>query len=258
MLRRVISLASTFVMPTLPEQIASATAKLDALLPVAPSGDEAKLLTAAEIFEQLSKERKGTVSKERAAYHAEVLTALAKNNYEATEFRSLPVLNDPMRTNPETASIGTVQSVTTGTPDSLFSTNLRAAMSVAQKAALIQKVLTNPDKIQKGAFSDKLDDIVEMFGFSKDDMNQECELRWKISDLVYQLQAAAKLERLVEKAGTAEKTVTEPAKTPEAQPGVGGDVWPLDMAGADFDAVAKSYKKPELAWGRDRETPSGS
>lgn len=254
-------------MPTLPEQIASATAKLDAFLPSASPADAAQKLTAAEIFEQLGKERKGTVSKERAAYHTELLATLAKNNYEATSFTPLKVIDDPMRTNPESASIGTVQSLTTGTPDSLFSTNLRTAMSVAQKAALIQKVLTNPDKIQKGVFSDKLDDIVDLFGFTKEDMDQECELRWKISDLVYQLQSAAKLERLVEKASGAEKpvvkadektiektAVTEPAKTtetPDASKLAPTDGWPADMAGAVFDPVAKQYKREELPWGRD-------
>lgn len=242
-------------MPTVPEQIASTNAKLDALLPSATPGDGAEeTLSAAEILGKMNAELKaGAVSKERAAYHKQVLETLTKNNFEATSFRTIPVLDDPMRTNSKEESIGTIQSIDTGTPDSLFSTNLKSAMTVAQKAALIHKVLTNPEKIQKGAFSDKLDDIVDMFGFTKEDMQQECELRWKISDLVYQLQSAAKLERLVEK--SAEKPTEKPAEKPAET--LSEEVWPLDMARAQIDPVTKQYKREEPTWGRDKPAAAG-
>ena len=228
-------------MPTLQEQLAVATAKLDSLLPVEqPKTVELSPSDAmAKVVDEL---KKGALTQERALYLSDVLSEIAKVNSEGTNTSiKIKEVNDPDQIKPETAPIATLQTLTTGKPDSQFATNLH---QVIGKAQLIQKLLLDRVALRKGKLSDKLEEIVKLFGLSDDDMTSECELRWTIGDLVGQLQSAVRLERLVD---------GDVAKSEAPTPAAAGapTVWPADMARAEFDPVTKAYKKNTPTWGHD-------
>lgn len=232
-------------MPSLAEQLAAASAKLDSLIPVAKSEPEQVVeLSAAEALTSVSAElAKAELSDERRKYLGEVLAEVAKVNSEGTNTSiKIKVLNDPDQIKPSTATIATIQTLTTGKPDSLFASNLK---QVIGKAELIQKLLNDREKLAKGKVSDKLEDIKKLFGLSEEDMSSECELRWTVSDLVSQLQSAVKLERMIEKAASEAQT-TEKSAAAEDDKG-----WPKDMAGAKFDPLKKAYDLPQPKWGFD-------
>lgn len=227
-------------------QLAASNAKLDSMLP-STGADESPKLTAAEIFTQISSElQKGNVSKERAAYHLAVIAEVSKNNFEATSFTPLKVLDDPMRTNPKSESIGTIQSLTTSEPKgSTFASN----MTKQEKAAALQKAILDKEAIKKGVYSDKLEDIMSLFRIDPEDLHEEYELRWKVGDLISQLQSAAKLEALVEKSAAPEKQAEKPVEDKPV-------VWPRDMASAKLDPATNTYSAEKSQW--DSDAPSGS
>lgn len=234
-------------MPTLAEQVAAVTAvsaKLDSLLTATPVETTVELTTAEAVAHISAELAKGGLLEPRAKYLSTVLADVAKVNSEGTNTSiQIKVVNDPLQIKPNTESIATIQTLSTLKPDSHFASNLH---SVIGKAELIQKLLLDRAAIAKGKVSDKYEEIVKLFGFTEDDLKSECELRWKISDLIGQLQTAARLESLVEKSETPVKDApTETTPT-------GSPVWPDDMAQAKFDPVAKSYTKPELPWGYDQ------
>jgi len=117
-------------------------------------------------------------------------------------------------------------------------------MPLAKKAQLIKALILSPELIAKGQYSDKMEELMDFFGLSSDDMEEDCELCWKVSDLVRSLQQAVKLESFVAKAAPTEKAAEPNTLKPT--------VWPNDMASAKFDPVAKAYAREDTVWGRDR------
>lgn len=257
-MRCVEAAASTFAMPTVEEQLAAATSTLDALMSAATPAPEQ--LSAVEVVGKIAAELKGEVTKERAEYLSQVLDALTKNNWEATSFIGIKVINDPMQIKPETASIAPLQTLSTGKPDSLFATNLRTAkdeigkLTTAKKAELITALLTSQREVlQKSKLTDKLGEIKDLFSLSDDDMNDGYEIRWKVGDLISALLQAIKLENLVEGSSTSKQDEPAPAATSKNEA-----AWPNDMAAAKFDPVEKSYKREEPAWGYDKAAKSAA
>lgn len=229
-------------MSTLAETLAAHSAKLSQLTG-APE-QQVQTLKAAEALAEIAKElQRGELTKERADVIVAALAELQKNNWEATSWTPIKEVNDPTQLKPKTERAPTIQQLTTGKPDSHFATNL----TTAQKAQLIHKLLTDPQQaIAKGVYSDKLEEMMKMFGLTEDDLDDEYDLRWKVGDLLTQLYRASQLENLVSKSAPGK------AASPEA-PVAKSAAWPLDMASAKYDPVAKSYQKPELTWGRDSD-----
>lgn len=231
-------------MPTLSEQLTETTAKLDALLAAvsgATAATEEKKLSPAEALTEIAEELgKATITKERAEYLKTVLAEIAKGGWESnsnTPAISIKIVNDPMQQKPKTESIGTLQSLATGTPGS---SSFTVGGTTAQKAAVIQKMLLEPVELKKSALTDKLGDIKKMFGLSDEDLKNEYDLSWKVGDLIRLLQNAVKLEQLVDG-----KTDTEKASSKTDEPPA---VWPRDMAVAKFDAVKKAYEPEKSPW----------
>lgn len=242
-------------MPTVAELLAQTNKQLDALLvdkPADSKEEPEQKLAAADVMAAVAEELKaGSVSKERGEYLRTVLESLAKSSWEGTGNTWKPViriLNDPMQIKPVTVKGPTIQSMTTGTPDSHWATNQNRVLSLKQKAEIIAKMILAPEVIQKGAYSDKLDDLKSFFGISDDDLKEEYDLRWKVGDLVSALQQAVKLEQFVSKAAPAEKTETEKAaaeKISTEKAAAEPFIWPRDMAGAKFDQEKKRFLKDE-------------
>lgn len=222
---------------TFAEELAAATAKIDALLVAppapAPSEDGMVKMTAADALVKISAELASTtVTKERAEYLKTVLGELSKN-FEATSFISIKEIKDPTQLLPKTESIGTIQSLAAAAPDSGFASN----MTGVQKAQLIQKLLTDKAELKKSAVTEKLDAIKSMFGLTDADLKDTYDLRWKIGDLIGLVQDAVKLEQLI-----GEPSEPTPAKK------AADAAWPRDMAGAKFDPVTKAYEPSKSAW----------
>lgn len=241
-------------MPTLQEQLDETKARLNALIAPAVTEEPAAKLEAADILTAVTDElKKGNVSKERAEYLKGVMEALAKNNFEATSFAALPIHKDPDQIVPQVVAIATLQTLAVAKPQTHFSSNLSQAMKAAM---LIQKVLVNPELnkelVAKGSYSDKLDDVKDFFGLKDDDLKEEYDLRWKVGDLLSALQQAAKLERFVKEA--AEKAEAEAPVTKSDSSHLAPCVWPNDMAAAEYDTKAKTYKRAALPFGTDKET----
>jgi hypothetical protein len=248
-------------MPTIKEQLSATVGVIDSLLlSVKKSDEEPAKMAASEVVTSIAAELAGDVSDERKKYLQGILEALAKSNFESTSFVSIKVVNDSDQIKPETVNAFTVQSIIAAvkTGDTHWAANLRqAAFSSSQKAEIIKHFLMNREDIAKGQFSDKLDQVKSMFGLSDEELRDDCDVRWKVSDLLYQLTQAAKLERMVEGGkgtGTveAEKSAA-PKGEPETKPKV-AEVWPIDMAKAEFDPKAGGYKEEELFWGKDSQT----
>lgn len=229
-------------MPTISEQVAATNAKLDSLLTtptVTPVETTVELPPANAVVRIAEELAKGEVTKARAEYLSTVLAEIAKVNSEGTNTSiSIKIVNDPTQIKPSTESIAGIASLTTLKPDNGFSSNIS---SVLHKMQLIQKLLNDREALRKGKVSDKLDDIIRIFGLTDDDLQSECELSWKVGDLVRQLQSAARIENLVEKSGSKDDDATPPVAA----------VWPADMADAKYDPVEKGYEKTELPWGHD-------
>jgi hypothetical protein len=234
---------------TFAEQLADATAKLDTLLasptPVVAGAETTQKMTAAEALLFITQElASATVTKERGAYLKSVLEELAKNNWEQTSHIELKLLNDPMQIKPVTESIGgTLQTLAAASPESGFASN----MSALQKVQAIAMLIVNKEELRKSTLTDKMDSIKSMFGLSEEDLKDSYDVRWKIGDLIGVLQDAIKLENFVG-GGSAKKN--EPTAPVEPTTEL---VWPHDMASAQFDPVAKAYKKEPLAWGNDSQ-----
>lgn len=247
-------------MPTLQEQLDENKARLNALLAPASTEPAEKMDASAVLAAVADELKKGNVSKERAAYLESVVADVAKFHFEQTSFTPLKFLNDPDQIKPQTASVGasTIQALVTASPQTHFASNATTAIKAA---VLIHKLLVNPELIQKGQYSDKLEDLMDFFGLKKEDLKEEYDLRWKVGDLVCALQQAAKLEQFVSKAAkeAEEKAPGAPEKAVEKAAAPSGGVlpemvWPSDMAKAKFDPVAKGYKREELPFGADSET----
>jgi hypothetical protein len=227
-------------MPTLTETLTETNARLEALLGTGGEKPADEKLPADEVLALIAAEVKaGNVTKARAEYHQQVLATLAKNNFEATEFAKLKELNDPTQIKPKTETISLVQTK----PQTHFASNLSTAM----KAELIKRLIGEPAIITKGEYKDKLDDLQGFFGLSDKDMEDSYEISWKVGDLVRALQQAVKLENFVAK--STEKGDDGTEKSVKSL--LGDGVWPADMAGAEFDPVAKAYTRKPSAWGSD-------
>lgn len=258
---------------TINEQLADMAAKLEGLLPGEEITEELQV-SAQELLAKVAAELAMPVTKKRAAYLQEVV---AKANWEgANTYIAIKVVNDPLRQKEGTESIPALGTLSSSPPGN---TN----WSYAQKADLIAKLLQDPKKlgefIEKSALTDKLDDIKEMFAISDDDLKSDYEVSWKVGDLIRALQTAIKVERLVQKAagdaGT-EQTDPQTEKQPEIDPEKKDDekkdgekqppsgdpptkedpqtaanYWPSDMAAAEFDPVAKNFKRGTTEWGID-------
>lgn len=246
-------------MPTLAEQIAATDAKLDLMIAsggTAPASSEPTTeVTVTEALDMINAElqKKDAITKERAAYLRTVLAEITK----ALNFEDLPALELPFtikvsdpaadKVHPTTAT-GTVQNPpvpadilpqqrttmnAANLPPQAVATNFSSNLA---KAEAIQKtLLAGPSEIRKSKYSDKLDEIKDMFGITEDDLKgDEYQLRWKLGDLLKILQDAVKLERLT---GSVE---TEKAAGPQ--------LWPSDMASATFDEKAGVFKNDPGKW----------
>lgn len=218
------------------ETLAAASAKLNTL--AGTTDESAQVVTGTELVAKMAEELAAGVTKERAAQLAKMLTELQKNNWESTTWIRIKEVNDPTQLKPKTEPSPTIQQLSSGTPATTFSSN----MAKAEKIEFIANLIRSPEAIRKGVYSDKFDELVKMFGLTEEDLAEEYGINWKVSDLVCQLQRAAKLEQLVEKSAPVQ---ARPEMT---------TTWPLDMAAAKFDPVAKAYVKTETPWGSDKRS----
>jgi hypothetical protein len=225
------------------DDLKATTAKLDALLAPAstPAPAEEQLqLSAAEVVARISDEMlAGNCSPERVTYMKSVLDDLAKSHWEQTTYHApIKIVDDLTQLKPNTATIAPSQLLSI--PNVPIPSNATHP-NLLTKAQLIQKLLNDKAAlavaITKSKLTDKLDEIYKVFGISSDELETEYDLRWKVGDLITQLQSAVKLERLVDGVKKAEET------KPVAEP-----TWPRDMTRAEFDPVAKAYKPETSPW----------
>lgn len=246
-------------MPTVADLLAQTNQQLDALLADKPASTEQpeQKLAAADLIGEIAAELKaGNITKEREAYLREKLAEVSKGSFEGTGGVWTPairVINDPMQIKPETVKAPTIQSLQTAKPDSHWASNQNKVLSLKEKAEIIAKMIVSPDVIQKGQYSDKMDELKSFFGISDDDLKEEYELRWKVGDLVCALQQAVKLEQFVGKA--APRADTKKAAEPPAP--ASPVVWPQDMAKAKFDPKAKTFAKEPSPWDASDNPSSG-
>lgn len=247
---------------TLAEQLAATTAKIDGLL-VDKSAEESvkpdpEQLTAAELVAKVAAELATEPSKERTAYLKGVLEQLAKNNFEITEYQApaMKEVKDPFRREDPTRELKSIEALVAGDAPSVQKGVKKAASEFTgeEKVAIITKLLSNKELLQKSQLTEKFDEICDTFGITESDLKDEYSVRWKIGDLLGALQTAIKVERLVggasvDKATTVKNTEALPEKKPET---FSEDVWPSDMAAAKVDPVSKAYVKPDLKFGNDK------
>lgn len=262
-------------MPTLVEELAAATSKLDSL--ALDGVGETVDLAQIDVLQGVLKELDTKPTQARCKELGTLLAQVSKAVWEGTNSTmQIKIVNDPMRVQEGTERIATIQTLNTLPPTGSFFTNWGSSFT---KAEVIAKVLQHPEKlaevIEKSKLTESMDNIKSTFGLTDDDMVDEYSIRWKIGDLVGALQTAVKVERLtaaLAKSGGDEKPAEDPnapkpdenkpeEKPPEVpnEPKPGEQklkpssetVWPADMAAATLDTVTKGYKKPELAWGQD-------
>lgn len=252
-------------MPTLAEQIASANAKLTSLLETAtqPAADDTREVSSAEALQLIGAELATQgISKERRAYLTTALQEITKalsfedvneplaikiTVIESDADKISPVTATGSASSPESMPKPSVESANRKTLDLTTigdNTAVTSFSSNLAKAEAIQKLLVNKVELRKSKVTDKIDEIKKLFGVTDDDLEgDEYQLRWKIGQLINLLLDAARLEAL---------TGSEIAKSSSTSaPETKREVWPADMASAQFDEKAGVFKNDALRWGLD-------
>lgn len=254
-------------MTTSLEAITAANAKLDSLLssttpeqqPSAAGDDLSPAAAIKSIAAELEDSK--TLTKQRAEYLASVLgdvskavgDATAKGNWEATTpLESISVrvtAATDRRPAPTRTIIDPLNLTSSGKPvGSTYAATAVKAEKVAQIANLLVdsdalKKFLDDGSVAKSAASDKLAEILTLFGLDEADLKDTYEVRWKIGDLLQLLQNQIKLERMLAVGGTTTEK-TEKA----AGAATGDDVWPRDMASAKYDEKKQAYEKEPSRW----------